>query len=72
MTAILAAAKLAPRDAHLSTQLETYKAQLRELHPLLEQLRQNLLAKRSQLSSGQAHFQAVSRWASALGNTNDM
>jgi hypothetical protein len=72
MAPILTATEPAPQDPQITAELAKYKAHLRELQPILEQLRLNLVAKRSQLSSGQAQLQAVSNWATALSKTNDL
>ena len=70
MAPILAATKLAPQDPQVATQLQTYKAHLRNLQPTLERLHQILLTQRSQLSNNQAHLKAVSNWATALSITH--
>jgi len=72
MAPILAAANLAPQDPQVTAQVQIYKMHLRNLQPILESLRQVLLAQRSQLSNNQAQLKAVSDWAAALSTTQQL
>ncbi len=72
MAPILAAAKQRPQDPQIETQLTIYKTQLRELRPILDRLCTMLVAKRSQISAGQAQLQAAAHWATVLSNTNEL
>jgi hypothetical protein len=72
MAPILAAAKQPPQDPQIEAQLKRYKAQLRELQPILDRLCTMLVAKRSHLYSGQSQLKAVSNWAAALSTTNEL
>jgi len=68
---LLAAAKLT-QDPQVTTQVQIYKTHLRNLQPILERLRQMLLAQRSQLATNQAQLKAASNWAAALSTTQQL
>jgi hypothetical protein len=53
----------------IAAPLDSYKTQLREVHLTLERIRMMLEAKRSQLLAGRGQLQAMTNWATALGNT---
>jgi len=63
------AAELRALHPEVSPQLDFYKAQLRELQTVLEQIRVMLLAQRAQMDGGRLQLAAVIHWAKALGGT---
>lgn len=63
------AAELRALHPELAPQLDFYKAQLRELQTVLEQIRVMLLAQRAQMDDGRLQLDAVTHWAKALKQT---
>ncbi len=63
------ASELRKQHPELAEQLDLYKSQLLELQKTLEQLSMMLHARRSQMDAGRKQLNAVSQWASALGQT---
>ena len=56
-------------DPWVARDLDLYKSQLSELQTALEQVRVMLLAQRAQMDAGRAQLDAMSRWATALRQT---
>jgi hypothetical protein len=63
------AAELRAREPEISSELDSYKSHLGELQMTLEQVRMMLLARRTQIATGQDQIEAVSQWAAALRQT---
>jgi hypothetical protein len=63
------AVELRALHPEVAPQLDFYKAQLRELQTVLEQIRVMLLAQRAQMDGGRLQLAAVTHWAKALGRT---
>jgi len=70
MAPVMAEAK-APEasQSEIASEVEVYKGQLRELQIVLDHVRMMLLARRSQMDAGSVQLQAVTQWATALGQT---
>jgi hypothetical protein len=49
--------------------IDVYRSQLNELRATIAQIKVMLLGRRSQLEANRSHFQSVSQWAEALGQT---
>ena len=63
------AADLRTLGPEIASQLDLYKAQLRELQPALERANMMLLARKAQMEAGRGQLQAVAKWAAMLGQT---